>query len=126
MEAMAFDNAIEGGNKLIANVGLIKMFGQPRTGKLTRLHGEVSKDATEIIVEAGLDWVPGDRIALGPTSYTHDRSEDNFVTAYDILSGKVTLLTPLKYHHWGKSTSTAGDYNGVDMRGEVILLQEAS
>lgn len=125
MEAMAFDNAIEGGNKLIANVGLIKMFGQPRTGKLTRLHGEVSKDATEIIVEAGLDWVPGDRIALGPTSYTHDRSEDNFVTAYDILSGKVTLLTPLKYHHWGKSTSTAGDYNGVDMRGEVILLSRS-
>jgi hypothetical protein len=34
----------------------------------------------------------------------------------------VTLETPLKYHHWGKSVSTADEYNGVDIRGEVILL----
>lgn len=124
-ESMAFDNAIEGGNKLIANVGLIKMYGQPRTGKLTRLHSEVSMDSTEIYVEAGLDWVAGDRIALGPTSFTHDRSEDNFVTAYDSSSGKVTLQTPLKYHHWGATYSTAENYNGVDMRGEVILLSRS-
>lgn len=37
-EHMAFDNAIEAGNKIIANVGTIKMYGQPRTGILTRLH----------------------------------------------------------------------------------------
>ena len=67
------------------------MVGQPRTGKLTRLHAEVAKGSSEITVEAGLDWVPGDRIALGPTSFVHDRSEDNFVTAYDILTGAVTL-----------------------------------
>jgi hypothetical protein len=101
-ESMAFDNAIEGGNKLIANVGVIKMYGQPRTGKLTRLHAEVSKGSNTIYVESGLDWVAGDRIALGPTSFTHDRSEDNFVTAYDSSTGKVTLQTALKYHHWGK------------------------
>jgi hypothetical protein len=121
-EAMVYENAIEAGNKLIANVGLLKMYGKPRTGTLTRLHAECFMDATEIYVESGLDWVAGDRIALGPTSFAHDRSEDNFVTAYDIETGKVTLETPLKYHHWGKSVSTGDDYNGVDMRGEVILL----
>jgi hypothetical protein len=34
---MVYDNAIEAGNKLIANVGRIKMFGQPRAQKMTRL-----------------------------------------------------------------------------------------
>lgn len=121
-EAMVYENAIEAGNKLIANVGKMYMYGKARTGKLTRLHAEVFMDSTEITVESGLDWVAGDRIALGPTSYAHDRSEDNFVTAYDIETGVVTLETPLKYHHWGKSVSTADEYNGVDMRGEVILL----
>lgn len=124
-EAMAFDSAIEGGNKLIANVGVIKMYGQPRTGKITRLHAEVAKDATELYVEAGLDWVAGDRIALAPTSFTHDRSEDNFVESYDSDTGKVTLLTPLKYHHWGAPESTGSNYNGVDMRGEVLLLSRS-
>lgn len=42
-EHMAFDNAIEAGNKIIANTGLIKMYGQPRTGILTRLTAECSK-----------------------------------------------------------------------------------
>jgi hypothetical protein len=36
-ETMVYDNAIEAGNKLIANVGRIKMFGQPRAQKMTRL-----------------------------------------------------------------------------------------
>lgn len=124
-EAMAFDNSIEAGNKLIANVGVMKMFGKERSGKLTRLHAECFKYDTEIYVEPGLDWVEGDRIALGPTSFAHDKSEDNFVVDYNSTTGLVTLLTPLKYHHWGKSVSTGVDYNGVDMRGEVLLLSRS-
>lgn len=120
---MVYDNAIEAGNKVIANVGVMKMFGQPRLGStVTRLNAEVFKDATEIYVDPGLDWVAGDRIALGPTSYAHDRSEDNFVTSYDIETGKAELETAIKYHHWGAAESTAAAYNGVDMRGEVLLL----
>jgi len=122
---MVYENAIEAGNKLIANVGIMKMYGKERTGKLTRLHAEAFKDTTEIIVESGLDWVAGDRIALAPTSFVHDYSEDNVVTAYNNETGVVTLETPLKYHHWGKDISTGEDYNGVDMRGEVILLSRS-
>jgi hypothetical protein len=48
--------------------------------------------------------------------------EDNFITAYDRETGKVTLKTPLEWHHWGQADSTAADFNGVDMRGEVALL----
>jgi hypothetical protein len=86
-ESMVYDNAIEAGNKVIANVNVLKMYGKERTGKLTRLHAECFKDGTEIFVESGLDWVAGDRIALGPTSYSHDMSEDNFVTEYNNETG---------------------------------------
>jgi hypothetical protein len=32
------------------------------------------------------------------------------------------LKEAFDYYHYGASSSTGGDYNGVDMRGEVILL----
>jgi len=43
-EAIVYDNAIEAGNKLIANVGLIKMFGLQRS-KMSRLNAECFKDS---------------------------------------------------------------------------------
>jgi len=72
-----------------------------------------------------LSWVPGDRIAIGPTSYNWDQSEQNWVEQYDIETGRVTLRNNLTYHHWGAAQSTANDYNGVDMRGEVILFNRS-
>jgi hypothetical protein len=118
-------SGVKTGNRILANAGIMKMYGKQRDGNLTRLRAEVFKDATEIIVESGLDWVEGDRIALGPTSYTHTASEQNVVKAYNIETGAVTLDTPLIYHHWGQAVSTGDDYNGVDMRGEVILLSRS-
>jgi hypothetical protein len=44
------------------------------------------------------------------------------ISAYDRETGIVTLETPLVWYHWGQSVSTANDFNGVDMRGEVVLL----
>jgi len=43
---MVYDNAIEAGNKLIANVNVMKMFGKERTKHFTRLHAEAGKGAT--------------------------------------------------------------------------------
>lgn len=34
----------------------------------------------------------------------------------------MTSNSTLSHYHWGASTSTASKYNGVDIRGEVILL----
>lgn len=101
MEAIVYDNAIEAGNKLIANVNILRIFGKPRSWKMTRLRAEALKGATELLVEPGLDMVAGDRLALLPTSYDSRASDDVFVTSYDNVTGKVNLDRVLSFYHWG-------------------------
>jgi len=45
-----------------------------------------------------------------------------YPTIAEVTGTKITLTEPLKYYHFGTGKSTGNDYNGVDMRGEVILL----
>jgi hypothetical protein len=120
--AIVYDNAIEAGNKLIANVGLISMWGRPRVQKMTRLLAPAAKGATSIKVEPGLDLTAGDRIGLAPTAYAYMAADDVFVSSYDNITGIVTLNSSLLHYHWGAAVSTAADYNGVDIRGEVLIL----
>jgi hypothetical protein len=119
---LAFDNAIEAGNKVISNVGNISMWGKPRTQAATRLMQPALKGDTSITVDVGLDWVLDDRIALAATSYDSLANEDVIISAYDTVTGIATLKTPIQFYHWGQATSTASQYNGVDIRGEVMLL----
>jgi hypothetical protein len=101
-EAMVFDNAIEAGNKIIANVGKISMFGVARTTHLTRLFTEANKGTKRFYIGKALDLVPGDRIALGPTSFISTTSEDCIITTYDAVTGEVNVVDNLLYHHWGQ------------------------
>ena len=121
-ETIVYDNAIEGGNKLIANVGTISLWGKARTQTLTRLRKEAKKGDNSITIEAGLDLVAGDRLGLAPTSFAPDASDDVFVSTYDNVTGVVTLNSSLLHYHWGADQSTASRYNGVDIRGEVMIL----
>lgn len=89
---------------------------------MVRLHQEARKGDKQITVETGLDLVPGDRIALAATSFNHDGSEENFVTEYNSDTGVITLQTDLSVYHWGAPESTAEKYNGIDIRGEVLIL----
>jgi len=57
-----------------------------------------------------------------PTSYDPGAIDDVFVLSYDTATGKITLKSTLKYYHWGTAVSTGADFDGVDMRGEVLLL----
>jgi len=120
--AIVYDNAIEAGNKVLANVNVVKMFGKDRMKKMTRLHAEANKGDTQITVEPGLDLVAGDRIALAATSYHHHAGDYSTLTGYDNVTGLCTLNTALEWNHWGAPESTASKYNGVDIRGEVLLL----
>jgi len=51
--------ATEAGNKMIANVGKVKIYGAPRS-RMSRLLAEVLKDASSCTVEKDLDWKAGD------------------------------------------------------------------
>jgi len=87
-----------------------------------RLRAEVHRNDSQILIDSGLDLVPGDRLALLPTSYAQDARDDVFVSKYDSSTGLVTLNTSLNYYHFGAAESTASKYSGVDIRGEVLLL----
>jgi len=121
-EAMVFDGAIEAGNKLIANVNKVYMFGKPRLNKMSRLLRPAEKGQTEIQVESGLDWVVGDRIGLLATAFNSLAADDGWITSYDNTTGLVSLNVTLDHYHWGQAASTADDFEGIDLRGEVVLL----
>lgn len=96
--------------------------GDPRTNTMTRLLAIAQKGDTAITVEPGLDLVPGDRVALAPTGYAHFAGDQALIDSYDAETGAATLDSPLQYYHWGAPESTADDYDGLDMRGEVLIL----
>lgn len=73
-------------------------------------------------VSSGLDWKAGDKLALLPTAIQNKHIDYMFVESYDASTGVITFTEGTKWYHWGQATSTGADYQGVDMRGEVILL----
>jgi len=101
------------------------MYGKPRANKMSRLRAPVLKGASSFTVEAGLDWVAGDRIGLVATTTAYTASDEVTILTYNRNSGVVTFnqsLDMIDHYHWGNYTSTAWKYNGVDIRGEVVLL----
>jgi len=66
--------------------------------------------------------VKGDRLGLAPTGYFNQAYDDIVVEKYDNETGRVDFLKPLVTYHWGSPVSTAAKYNGVDIRGEVLIL----
>lgn len=113
--------AVEAGNKMIANVGQVVMVGANRD-RMSRLHAEVFKGSTSATVDAGLDWVAGDKLGFAPTATQHTHYEVATIASYDIATGALTLTAPLLYYHFGAAASTGANYQGLEMRGEVILL----
>jgi len=120
--AIAYDGAVETGNKVIANYNILKMYGKPRLNKMSRLLSVATKGADTFTVETGLDWVPGDRIVLLPTGYVRHMRDECFIQSYDNTTGVLTINTTLNHYHWGQAASTAAEFNGADVRGEVVLL----
>ena len=69
-----YTNAVEAGNKLIANTGTVRMHGTERT-TMTRLLASANPGDTELNIDAPSDWAVGDWIMLAPT-YTDYKAAD--------------------------------------------------
>jgi len=113
--------SVEAGNKMIVNVGTVKMIGQPRS-RQSVLTAVANKGSSSVTVEPGLDWVAGDKIGFAPTATQWTHYESAVIASYDIATGAITLTAPLQYYHFGAAASTGTNYQGLDMRGEVVLL----
>ena len=109
------------GNKIFATVSNVEFFGIKRD-RMTRLTKTAYIRDTEILVETGLDWQTGDEIYIAPNAMQYDHSEYRTIKSYNAQGGIITLHEPLEFYHWGNYKSTAEDFNGADMRAEIVLL----
>ena len=81
-----YTNAIEAGNKILANTNKIAMYGKPRS-KMSRLTKIANIGDTIIYVEPGLDWVAGDRLGLAPTTMNCRNQDYVIVNSYSNITG---------------------------------------
>jgi G8 domain/Right handed beta helix region len=121
---IVYDNAIEAGNKILANTGLMSFWGAPRPITRTRLLKTANSKDLTIYVEPGLSWNSGDKVALPSTNIRWSDIDFGIISSYDNVTGELTLDRPLSNYHWGAATSTGSKYSGVDMRGEVMILSK--
>lgn len=112
---------IEIGHKALIVAGKAEFFGQKRSG-FSRLYRTIYKSENSTFVEPELDWKTGDKVALLPTATQSNHTDYMEISVYDELTGYIEFTGPVQYYHWGQEWSTDDDYNGVDMRGEVVLL----
>ena len=119
-ETLRLSGTVDGSNKVLGVTGKVEFYGASRGVNMARLLVPCKTGDTEIFVEGDPGWSVGDEIYLAPTAMQNQHSEYRTIT--DILGSKVTLDEPLAYYHYGEGASTADEFNGIDMRGEVILL----
>lgn len=117
----AYDNAIEAGNKILANINKVEMYGKKRS-QFSRLTATAKSGDSFMYVSPGLDWVEGDKLGIFPTSIRYFEADYAIIASYDTATGKVVLDRKLSFNHFGASVSTGSKYNGLDIRGEVVLL----
>lgn len=74
----------------MVNTGNVVMYGKQRSN-MSRLRATCRKGDRSTVVETGLDWVEGDRLALMPTAVQHKHTDYVTVETYDSATGKVTF-----------------------------------
>lgn len=89
---------------------------------MSRLLAECYPGNTQIKVEPGLSWKANDTIGLAANTLRFNDSDTAVIVSYNNNTGVVVLDRALSAYHYGTATSTASNYNGVDIRGEVYLL----
>lgn len=119
--AFVFSPAVPVGNKNFIITSQVKFYGKPRSTS-SRLTMDAYPGQEKIFVAPGLDWEAGDIIGLAATNMDWSNYETVTIKNYTAESGQVFLEKNLTKYHFGQADSTGDQYNGVDMRGEVMLL----
>jgi hypothetical protein len=68
--------------------------------------------------------VPGDTLAIAPTSLNFTEVDYVKVQSYDPATGETVLDRKLSNYHYGASSSSVGTY-GFDIRAEVQILTKS-
>lgn len=102
------------------NGGSLELHGRA-AGKRswTKLAAHANVGATSLtLVDAPTGWQIGDRVAIAPSGYLAEETEE--VTITGINATTITFTPALEYDHWG----TLQEYHGqtVDERAEVAVL----
>jgi hypothetical protein len=112
------------GNKCIGlREATLDMHGAARQPTWTVLYETADAGSSTIKLNAPVDWVAGDVIAIASTSYDSREAEERTITAIvdaDTATPLVTLDKPLAHKHFA-ATETYGTQQ-IDMRAEVGLL----
>jgi|LauGreDrversion4_2_1035121.scaffolds.fasta_scaffold48110_3 hypothetical protein len=85
-ETIVYENAIEAGNKILANVGTVSLFGEPRVGR-SRLLDSIVKGATSALIEPGLGWRTGETIGFAPTTMNNWEIDFANIVSYNNATG---------------------------------------
>lgn len=102
----------------------MKAYGQERTRE-TRLLTSAQPGDLTLTVAGGLDYKTGDELGLPATNVNVYDSETVVVSSYDDTTGVITLESAVQGYHFGAADSTGDDYEGIDMRGEVLQLSSS-
>jgi hypothetical protein len=110
-----------GGNKIFANFGKIRMQGLVRE-QSSFLLTSVEPGQSELLVEKSLKWNKGDKLGFPATNMRHRQYDYAVIDSYDPLTGVLKLEKALLHYHYGALNSTASEFSGVEMRGQVYLI----
>ena len=71
---IVYDNAVEAGNKILANTALLSIYGEPRKTR-SRLLNSAFKGNLTVKVEAGLGWRVNETIAFAATALSYEEND---------------------------------------------------
>jgi cell migration-inducing and hyaluronan-binding protein len=110
-------------NVQVMNGAKLKWFGETRNSRWLKLAANVRPGAIQIQVSEAVEWRAGDRLAIGPSSYSSQEAEEAVVQSVSSDGRWVTLAEPLRFSHWGELQTFEGRKSWViDERSEVANL----
>lgn len=115
------------GGKGIGVYGGLDLHGRPRYPSWTQLETTSKNGSNQLILAKPVDWLIGESIVIGTTSYTPNETEVFTIIAKSANNKTLTLNSSLKFNHLGFSEnySTGASYSigaGVGLLSRNIKI----